>query len=176
MGLRPGGGDSARARWCSPERRALVAGPRFLSPVRWRRDDFGQRIHSTHHGGFAASGAGMRAGTAAGGPVHAAAARARALRGVHIGRAARGRRRRARGARRVRIGRALRPRRGAASVRRTRVRVQRTWTATADEFVSTTRLSPYPDAALTRLQSGTLEIRWRLARTPGAPLYAPRSD
>jgi hypothetical protein len=58
----------------------------------------------------------------------------------------------------------------------TRVRVQRTWTATADEFVSTTRLSPYPDAALTRLQSGTLEIRWRLARTPGAPLYAPRSD
>ena len=33
----------------------------------------------------------------------------------------------------------------------TRIRVQRTWTATADEFVSITRLSPYPDATLTRL-------------------------
>ena len=45
-----------------------------------------------------------------------------------------------------------------------RVRVQRTWTASADEFVSTTRLSPYPDASLTHLRPGTLEIRWILSR------------
>jgi hypothetical protein len=45
-----------------------------------------------------------------------------------------------------------------------RVRVQRAWTASADEFVSTTRLSPYPDASLTHLQPGTLEIRWVLSR------------
>jgi hypothetical protein len=46
----------------------------------------------------------------------------------------------------------------------TRVRVSRSWTATADEFVSTTRFSPYPDSTLTYLNSGTLEIRWRLRR------------
>jgi hypothetical protein len=46
----------------------------------------------------------------------------------------------------------------------TRVRVQRSWTATADEFVSTTRLSPYPDASLTHLQPGTMEIRFILTR------------
>jgi hypothetical protein len=45
-----------------------------------------------------------------------------------------------------------------------RVRVQRSWTATVDQFVSTTKLSPYPDAALRRLNPGTLEIRWRLPR------------
>jgi hypothetical protein len=45
-----------------------------------------------------------------------------------------------------------------------RVRVQRSWTASADEFVSTTRLSPYPDASLTRLRPGTLEIRFTIRR------------
>jgi len=45
-----------------------------------------------------------------------------------------------------------------------RVRVQRSWTAAAHEFVSTTRLSPYPDASLTRLRPGTMEIRWKLSR------------
>ncbi len=45
-----------------------------------------------------------------------------------------------------------------------RVRIQRSWTASSGEFVSTTRLSPYPDASLTRLLPGTMEIRWRLAR------------
>jgi len=46
----------------------------------------------------------------------------------------------------------------------TRVRVQRSWSATVDAFVSTTRLSPYPNAALTQLLGGTLEIRWYLTR------------
>ena len=46
----------------------------------------------------------------------------------------------------------------------TRVRVQRNWTASADKFVSTTRLSPYPDASLTRLHGGTMEVRWTLNR------------
>jgi len=45
-----------------------------------------------------------------------------------------------------------------------RVRVQRSWTATADVFVAITRLSPYPDTALTRLFDGTLEIRFVLSR------------
>jgi hypothetical protein len=45
-----------------------------------------------------------------------------------------------------------------------RVHVQRSWTASAHEFVSTTRLSPYPDASLTRLRPGTMEIRWKLSR------------
>jgi hypothetical protein len=52
--------------------------------------------------------------------------------------------------------------------------VRRSWTATADEFVSTTRLSPYPDATLTRLQPGTLEIRWRVSR-PARAAHAPPS-
>ena len=42
----------------------------------------------------------------------------------------------------------------------TRARVSRTWTRTSGEFVSITRISPYPDAALTRLIPGTLEIRF----------------
>jgi hypothetical protein len=46
----------------------------------------------------------------------------------------------------------------------TRVRVQRSWSASTGEFVSTTRLSPYPDAALTRLRPGTMEIRFTLRR------------
>lgn len=45
-----------------------------------------------------------------------------------------------------------------------RVRVQRGWSATPTEFVSTTRLSPYPDASLTHLMPGTMEIRWTLKR------------
>jgi hypothetical protein len=46
----------------------------------------------------------------------------------------------------------------------TRVRVQRTWAARDQEFVSITRLSPYPDATLTHLDSGTLEIRFIVSR------------
>ena len=46
----------------------------------------------------------------------------------------------------------------------TRVQVARGWTRTATGFESTTRLSPYPDASLTRLLPGTLEIRWTLDR------------
>jgi hypothetical protein len=45
-----------------------------------------------------------------------------------------------------------------------RVRVQRSWSASAGEFVSTTRLSPYPDASLTRLLPGTMEIRFTIRR------------
>jgi hypothetical protein len=45
-----------------------------------------------------------------------------------------------------------------------RVRVQRSWTASPHEFVSTTRLSPYPDASLTRLLPGTMEIRFTIRR------------
>jgi len=44
-----------------------------------------------------------------------------------------------------------------------RVRVTRSWRRTPDGgFESITRLSPYPDAALTRLLPGTMEIRWVL--------------
>ena len=46
----------------------------------------------------------------------------------------------------------------------TRVRVARGWTRDGDQFVSITRLSPYPDASLTHLLPGTLEIRWMLDR------------
>jgi hypothetical protein len=42
----------------------------------------------------------------------------------------------------------------------TRVRVARGWTRTGNRFESITRLSPYPDATLTRLLPGTLEIRF----------------
>jgi len=42
----------------------------------------------------------------------------------------------------------------------TRARVAHSWTRTSGEFVSITRISPYPDAALTRLIPGTLEIRF----------------
>lgn len=42
----------------------------------------------------------------------------------------------------------------------TRARVTHTWTRTSGEFVSITRISPYPDATLTRLIPGTLEIRF----------------
>ena len=46
----------------------------------------------------------------------------------------------------------------------TRVRVARGWTESAGRFESVTLLSPYPDASLTRLMSGTMEIRFTLAR------------
>ena len=46
----------------------------------------------------------------------------------------------------------------------TRVQVARSWTASADRFVSITRLSPYPDASLTHLLAGTMEIRFTLER------------
>ena len=42
----------------------------------------------------------------------------------------------------------------------TRVRVVRRWQRLDERFVSETLLSPYPDAALTRLNPGTLVIRW----------------
>jgi hypothetical protein len=56
----------------------------------------------------------------------------------------------------------------------TRVNVSRTWTATPDEFVATTRLSPYPNAQLTHLNPGTLEIRWHLRRAPATGQVFPR--
>jgi hypothetical protein len=46
----------------------------------------------------------------------------------------------------------------------TRVRVAHSWTANGPEFVSTTRLSPYPDATLTHLHAGTMEIRFIIRR------------
>ena len=46
----------------------------------------------------------------------------------------------------------------------TRVQVARGWIRTNGRFASITRLSPYPDASLTRLMPGTLEIRWTLDR------------
>ena len=46
----------------------------------------------------------------------------------------------------------------------TRVRVARGWTMTGGRFESITRLSPYPDASLTSLHPGTLEIRWTMDR------------
>ena len=38
--------------------------------------------------------------------------------------------------------------------------VARGWTETPDRFESQTWISPYPNAALTRLEAGTLVIRW----------------
>ena len=48
--------------------------------------------------------------------------------------------------------------------RGTRVQVARGWSRAGGRFESITRLSPYPDATLTHLLSGTLEIRWTLDR------------
>jgi hypothetical protein len=45
-----------------------------------------------------------------------------------------------------------------------RVRVERLWEEYPDRFESVTRLSPYPDASLTRLLSGTMEIRFTISR------------
>jgi hypothetical protein len=41
-----------------------------------------------------------------------------------------------------------------------RARVAHSWKQDADGFESTTFISPYPDAALTRLLPGTMLIRW----------------
>jgi len=43
-----------------------------------------------------------------------------------------------------------------------RVRVERIWRELPGRFESTTRLSPHPDPTLTRLLSGTMEIRFML--------------
>jgi hypothetical protein len=48
----------------------------------------------------------------------------------------------------------------------TRVQVARGWTLEGNRFTSITRLSPYPDASLTRLESGTLEIRFVAILSP----------
>jgi hypothetical protein len=45
-----------------------------------------------------------------------------------------------------------------------RVRVERRWQESPQRFQSVTRLSPYPDPALTRLISGTMEIRFTLEK------------
>jgi hypothetical protein len=46
----------------------------------------------------------------------------------------------------------------------TRVRVARRWQQRGDQFVSETLLSPYPDPTLTRLNPGTMVIRWIATR------------
>jgi hypothetical protein len=48
----------------------------------------------------------------------------------------------------------------------TRVQVARGWIRSGDRFESITRLSPYPDASLTRLLPGTLEIRFIAILSP----------
>ena len=45
-----------------------------------------------------------------------------------------------------------------------RVRVVRAWTESGGRFESITRLSPYPDASMTRLLPGTMEIRFTVER------------
>src|SRR5262249_12058362 len=46
----------------------------------------------------------------------------------------------------------------------TRVRVQHSWMEHDGEITAITRLSPYPNATLTQLMSGTLEIRFTVSR------------
>jgi hypothetical protein len=48
----------------------------------------------------------------------------------------------------------------------TRVRVVRRWQQRGNQFTSETLLSPYPDATLTRLNPGTMVIRFTLDREP----------
>ena len=48
----------------------------------------------------------------------------------------------------------------------TRVRVARGWTRQGDRFESVTRFSPYPDATLTHLLPGTLEVRFIAILSP----------
>jgi hypothetical protein len=48
----------------------------------------------------------------------------------------------------------------------TRVRLVRRWQQRGNQFISETLLSPYPDATLTRLNSGTMVIRFNLEREP----------
>ena len=43
-----------------------------------------------------------------------------------------------------------------------RVEVRRGWRQRGDEFESVTLLSPYPDTTLSRLNPGTMTIRWTL--------------
>ena len=50
--------------------------------------------------------------------------------------------------------------------RGTRVQVARGWTREGNRFESITRLSPYPDASLTHLLSGTLEVRFIAILSP----------
>jgi hypothetical protein len=50
-----------------------------------------------------------------------------------------------------------------------RVRVARGWTESDGRFESVTLLSPYPDASLTHLNSGTMVIRWTLQRSTQNP-------
>jgi hypothetical protein len=47
-----------------------------------------------------------------------------------------------------------------------RVQVARGWTRVGNRFESITRLSPYPDPALTHLMPGTLEIRFVAILSP----------
>ncbi len=56
----------------------------------------------------------------------------------------------------------------------TRVRVARRWQQHGDQFISETLLSPYPDATLTRLNPGTMVIRFTVDREPreDAPAFA----
>ena len=46
----------------------------------------------------------------------------------------------------------------------TRVRVARRWQQRDDQFFSETLLSPYPDHTLTKLNPGTMVIRWIATR------------
>ena len=48
----------------------------------------------------------------------------------------------------------------------TRVQVARGWVRHGNRFESITRLSPYPDASLTHLLTGTLEIRFVAILSP----------
>jgi hypothetical protein len=48
----------------------------------------------------------------------------------------------------------------------TRVRVARGWRRAGERFEAITRLSPYPDASLTHLRPGTLEIRFVAILSP----------
>ena len=45
-----------------------------------------------------------------------------------------------------------------------RVRLARAWTRDGDDFESLTFLSPFPDATLTRLDVGTMIIKFRIPR------------
>ena len=45
-----------------------------------------------------------------------------------------------------------------------RVQVVRGWRSSAGRFESVTRLSPYPDATLSRINAGTMIIRWTVER------------
>jgi len=48
-----------------------------------------------------------------------------------------------------------------------RARVAHGWTRMPDRFESLTLISPYPNAAMTSLESGTLLIRWTCDNRPG---------